>query len=1276
MSTGNDTLKSPLAAEAPFDWKNDPFYTSAVVLGIDIGLEGIGIWLRRGPTPIYTRTLLFETPDWGPLESRRGLRAGRRCRQAEQRREVMLKKFCADFGLPWVEITDKGRDDGPFRFRWIATRKDGDGLRDVRAFSACLRHIIRHRGYDWHTPEEGGDYPWGDEAKAKDAIEWAKTAFCQPEHADKLRYLLSDCGWTDKERQTFETTLKEAVQRCQTKGIDAVLAEHFSQPKNNIRFPARQHNFPREMVEEHLKTIVQRHPLFLGGIEGVEAALKQLHEIINDHRKEPGALALRKVNRCPLAKLLFDCPAPKCDSSKNRHIRRLKLLEFLATRTFVIKGGRREFANAQMFNWMLDELLEADIGALESKERIQRASMDKGDFKKEFMARIDASGQTKLANDSQSHNGEYFTQLTDLLWPKMSELGGRASLSGRAAQSLFEYATKDGKEAPHIAARLRDKRFESGGKKMSFYEIRQTAAAGFGIYKQVEFLLGRWKKNAKPGDKPAVPGKLRRVFARLIGEGKLSPEKTAPDYVTIETVGDIPRNKEQAKEIQEEQKASRDFKAKLRNQFKDFETGDMSREETNKRLLLYDQQRGLCPYTGEPLGDNPLARDLQVDHVFPRSRGGISEMVNLVLTHEKTNGQVKKEQTPYEAFGGRNNSPQWREIRERAIKMQWNGQKREFFLRSEDTPPDWGNMTRVAQLARQLRFETARWMGIADDDAKVRQCIGTPTGYQTSVCREAWLDADNLPRGFKLVEEAGIKRVVKDRDDLRHHMIDAAILSHIPPAKGLNHVRCHGIFWNETGHRGEIQMRALPELGPDLKKFEQETARQCLVEKIQPAHNKQSRFQQTIYSPPDDNGVMWARDPIEKLAEKTNLLDLLRDAGIDEKQLPTNRFNEWQEKRQAQYFTREEASAAVEGLNLPPEYRIPAPVFEDWWVDRLKGDKKKVTDKSLRALLAKARVPKDKVSDQQLAGVLINRGNPGPLTRKDGTVIRGVSGPAGTMTPMAVIPHRNHKGETIGFKLATESFIRAEIWTTERRDKKGEVVKDEDGNPGLEYHRRLIPHPRGLKNLSMRVLQCTGEQLSWERALTDAEIVELGLRDNAEVKRLRKEYEKAVKLYEKKIATPKGSAEELALAKSEAASAKPKLPKISLRRIFTGLPPHAKHLMNSNGADISRIKKGDLLFIPIRKLPGQEQGHGKFTKRGEAATGGHYWFRVSAIKATGEVELKLAEFKLPRITDDKQASEKQDWLIRIWEQRPSNEDDLAWLLEQSRGHDQPPHPNK
>jgi hypothetical protein len=393
-----------------------------------------------------------------------------------------------------------------------------------------------------------------------------------------------------------------------------------------------------------------------------------------------------------------------------------------------------------------------------------------------------------------------------------------------------------------------------------------------------------------------------------------------------------------------------------------------------------------------------------------------------------------------------------------------------------------------------------------------------------------------------------------------------------------------------------------------------------------------------------------------------------------EKQLPSNQFKTWQERRQAQFFTREEAWEAVEALILPPDYAISEAIFDEWWNDRLNGNKKKVTDKSLRALLAKAHVPKASVSDDKLSGVLLNRGNPGPLTRKDGTPIHGISGTAKQMTPMAIVPHRNHKGKTIGFKLATESFIRAEIWVTEKHDKKGEVMKDKDGQPEMEYYRRLIPHPRGLKNLRLRVMQSTGKQLTWKRALTDKEIVELGLKDHAEIKRLRKDYEKAMKLHEKETSEAKGAESELTLNKSGAASAnQPSPPVISLRKIFTGLPPHAKRLTNPKGADISRFAKGDLLLVPVNQS-------GAICESSQPVYR-EIWYRVTALKANGQIELKLAEFKEIKHPSEKEVKEgkrqrlqpDQEWLADAFLQQPGNNEVIARLLQRTRADDQPPH---
>jgi len=1246
----------------PFDWKNDSFYTKALVLGIDIGIEGIGVWLRKGREPVYTRTFWFDTPEAAPLKGRRSLRGGRRCRQSEQHREAMLKEFCAKFDLPCTEVRDERNADGPFKVRLRAVRSK---LASKEALVVCLRHIIKHRGYDYHETE-GGSFPWGDELKPDAAIAWARAAYCSPADAGEILHDISDCGWKEKPMAAFQRALNAAVARYK-EGIEAGLDKHFAQDKNNLREPARKKNFPRSLVWEHTENICRQQADYFGGQDRLPGALAELKKILDYHRKKPGALAERKVNRCPLASLLFNIHPPKCDPCGDERIRRFKLLEFLAKRTFVTEDGNRVHANEPLMKWLLDEVLAEDIRVLEANKvngapKQPRRKFDS--FRADFIAKFDEAGKTKLASNTVSHNKDFFEHLTDLIRPKLTVLAKRASLCGQSADELFKRAAKNGFDAELIRRNMSEKQFGD----LSYYEVRQAAAAGFGIYPQVEFLFGCRVRRGKHKDQQAVPGMLRQIFAlpevvECIGSDK------KPDYAVIETVGDPPRNAEQARAIQEEQKARRKFKDDLFDKFGIAD--DKQDSEKRKRVLLYDQQGGsrdkaICPYTGKSLGGDPLSRDLEIDHTFPERRGGISEMVNLVLTHRKTNNERKKNQTPYEAFGGRDNTGEWRDLVARVQKMGWNKQKRDLVLRDESTCPEWDNMTRMAQLARQLREEAARWLGILGNDAKVRERIGTPTGYQTSVCRESWSDklpADLYPK--------------KNRYNMRHHLWDAAIISHIPPGKGLQHVRCGGIFERAgVDEHGNIAMRALPGLGPDLLGFEKAHEADCLVIKPMPRKTKKSRFQQTIYGHPDECGIMWARDPIDTLAGKQGqspekLKQLLRDAGIDENQLPDRRFDEWWERRQAQFFTYDEARSAVGALGLAKERQISDTDFDEWWNKGAKGDKKKLTDKSLRALLAQAHIPKDLVSNEQLQGALLNRGDPGPLTRKDGTEIRGVSGTASTMTPMAVIPHCNGKGETIGFKLATESFIRAEIWTTEKRHRNGEVIRAGDGKPELAYHRRLIPHARGLKNLSLRILKRTGKRLTWERPLTEEEIVELGLKDNPEVKRLRKDYDRARAQHEKATAKSKLAECELTLMQPGSAAAKPKPPVISLRKIYTGLPPHAKRLTNAHGADISRFEKGDLLLVPVNRAGAIcELSAPVYRER---------WYRVMALKANGQIELKLAEFKEIKRLSEKELKEgkfltpEQEWLSDAFLQQPGSDEVIGRLLQRTRADDQPPH---
>lgn len=911
-------------------WVRSDFYENAIVLGVDIGIEGLGVYLRKGPQPLWARTYLVPLPESAPLRGRRLKRSARRARKSRKHREVLLKQFCSEQKLPWIEV-----NGNPFELRLRALK---GRLASKEALVVCIRHIIRHRGYDYHLMncDEGG-YPWGEELDIKKAVEWAESTCCKQEFAESLIYEMRQGGFSESKLEMFEEAMRQSVARYNDQPIRKMLEAHAGQ-KSHLRPSGRKHNFPRELVWDHLVEICTLNSSFLGGERGLKKALPKLKKIIDYHRREPGELAERKVKACDMTPLLFPKQKARCDTNDHEAIRRFKLLDFLATRTFETKDHARVYCSSQSVKTLLERVASDVQAVVDRKERpsLKGLRTDKGLW-----------GATGVASDKDSsHNKDFFDQLNDLLKPKLSLLKKRASMSGKAAEELIRRATEGGSD--HDPQTLRDNLKE-------YYLWRRNAISGYGIYPQVELLLGKHPRNGKL----ATEGLLRRIF-REPAVRKAIGKNVCPDYVVIECAGDAPRNDEEVKRIQTEQKDRRAFKETL---FAQYKLADNASETDRKKVLLFDQQRGICPYTGKPLG-KPLDPGLQIDHVFPRNRGGISEMINLVLTHSATNSK-KGDRTPAEARG---DFPQAFEL---AAKMQWNGRKRELFLRTESQCPDWQNLTRVAQLARQLREEAARWLGILGTPEEMARRIGTPSGFLTAVCRESWKE----------------RLIPKNRGNYRHHMWDAAVLSHIPPGPGLNHAAYGGIFYHAAASQpGQVNMKALPELGPDMIQFEKDTADLCLVEKKRQRKSKQARTAETIYGR-DGQGRLWSRENL--MAEG----------------MPVKQAEEWLKNA---------------GIPTTPKDLLPRRLLEKWLAS----------------------------SDGQ------------PLRLANKTVVHKVPSIAAGGIETALIPHKNHLGQIIGYKKATESYLRYEIWRSPKQDKHGEPI----------YQRRLIPHPRGLAALRQRNL--------------------------------------------------------------------------------------------------------------------------------------------------------------------------------------------------------------
>jgi hypothetical protein len=137
----------------------------------------------------------------------------------------------------------------------------------------------------------------------------------------------------------------------------------------------------------------------------------------------------------------------------------------------------------------------------------------------------------------------------------------------------------------------------------------------------------------------------------------------------------------------------------------------------------------------------------------------------------------------------------------------------------------------------------------------------------------------------------------KDRTNMRHHLWDAAVLSHIPPGEGTQSVAFGGIFYQEKEDKpGDLGWQAL-DLGPDLLAFEAATAQQCLVEKPRQRRSKQSRTEETIYGMNDQGRLTVRKALIDGLGMvNKNAAKWLEHSGIPAAQLPKKRLEKFLEQ--------------------------------------------------------------------------------------------------------------------------------------------------------------------------------------------------------------------------------------------------------------------------------------------------------------------------------------------------------------------------------------------
>lgn len=883
-------------------WNQHKFYApGTVVLGIDIGIEGIGIAVRKGTELLYCKTLLVDLPEAQALATRRAFRASRHARKNRRTRMRRLKALFAQHGLPWVDDDIMSRSD-PFKLRHRAITSK---LASREALSICIRSCVLRRGYDYFAMDDDatGEYPWGTEPDLKEATKWLQSAFVDAEMRNYLLQLTDSLEENEKKQEDWKKLVEERHNKAANEGIDSMLAAYAAKKLNERK--ARGFNYPRAHVRSHLETIISRHRDLIDDADGFTSVLfcpptNKKKAIFLYNRKTPDEAKKvfeRKVKNCPYCHWL-GLPTDKCCTAGEPAYRRWALADFLSVRKFELTINKIPMGKAKL----PEQASAALFAAIESG--ITKWS----EAKKAFEAALKAE---KYALPKKSEwNNEQFEQLKNIVTPTVIARKGRASMSAAAAQKMYEAATRSGTSfAPDTMEQWKQ---ESG-----LYDYRKSMPAESGSYPQVEALLGYRKVQNTPGTDGGAPriieklvtqGILQRIFHDLKYKGKI--ETDLPDYCVIETIKNAAANQDAAKRIEKEQKDNRARRERLAEAY--------GRENASNadfmRMRLFAEQGGTpdksatCPFTGEELKPSDLfSGELELAHIYPDARGGLYMVENLVLTTRKTNAAMSN-RTPAEAAAA--SLPgwlSWDAMLAGLKKFNWSDKKKELFAHQSSEFPDFNNMTRTAQLARELRHSLIIWLGINGDEEQIRQRIGNPCGVYTAAARRSWLWPE-----YK-----------KDRSNNLHHRLDAAIMSCLPP-EGLNDIQYKGIFETEKTSKGDRRLMCLQGLPlPDFHKMWHDGS-VCPIEKKESRSKYKSLGDSTFWGV-DKKGMTHQRTPLNSDIKPAELRKTLENMGIPAKDIPSDsEITHWLTNCQA--ATKTDAATPPQPLKL----RNGTPVRNIW----------------------------------------------------------------------------------------------------------------------------------------------------------------------------------------------------------------------------------------------------------------------------------------------------------------------------------------------------------
>ena len=237
-----------------------------------------------------------------------------------------------------------------------------------------------------------------------------------------------------------------------------------------------------------------------------------------------------------------------------------------------------------------------------------------------------------------------------------------------------------------------------------------------------------------------------------------------PTQIALEVTRELKQSQEQKDRVQKQQAENQRQRDADRADLAQWGQRDTGGNLLRMKLWLELKRAGdgiaRCPYTGRVIGQDKLfSEEVEIEHILPFSLTLDDSIPNKTLSYREAN-RYKKNGTPFEAFGQSLHGFDWESIQQRASALPHNKK--------------WRFAANAMEMFREKHGDDFLARHLTDTAYLSR----TAKAYLSYVCHpnDVWVTPGRLTallRGKWGLNPKG----AKDRNDHRHHAIDATVIA-------------------------------------------------------------------------------------------------------------------------------------------------------------------------------------------------------------------------------------------------------------------------------------------------------------------------------------------------------------------------------------------------------------------------------------------------------------------------------------------------------------------